>query len=83
MERQGTAMHPVGWRHLLPPHRSIALEYFSDVEILAGANALIGSSSNMYTLATGLRVARASYTPPSQQIRTNQQLLYSPTTRAF
>ena len=38
--------------------RTMAMEYFTDVEILAQADAFIGSSSNVYTLVTALRVAR-------------------------
>ena len=38
--------------------RTMAVEYFVDLEILAQADAFVGSSSNVYTVVTGLRVAR-------------------------
>ena len=38
--------------------RTIATEYFTDLEILTHADVFIGSSSNVYTVVTGLRVAR-------------------------
>ena len=45
---------------LLPSPRELSIEYFADTEIHAGSDAFIGSTSNMYTLATGLRVARGN-----------------------
>jgi hypothetical protein len=47
-------------RYGKPSREDIVVEYIADIEILAGANAFIGSSSNLYTLATGLRVARGN-----------------------
>ena len=38
--------------------RPLAIEYFTDLSILAQADAFVGSSSNVYTIVTGLRVAR-------------------------